>query len=171
MIAQRFALDYPEMTEALVLISAFPYLPEASPESIVESLAPGPVRVESTLQSFLSKVLPRKAAVGTDEDAEGREWLTNHGTAMSRTTLAARTAIAAKFNSSEWLERIEAPTLVMVGGRDRAPFLAGAQLLYEGIPDAELEVIEEGDHFCFYSRHDLVNRAIDDFLREHLTRL
>ncbi len=169
MVAQRFALAYPQMTEALVLVSAFPTLEEKSPEAIIDALSPGQVRVESALQSFLSKIFPHKLQTGTREETDGLEWLTSHSATLSRTTLAARTALIGKFDSRDWLEQIEAPTLVIVGAKDKTPFLAGAQTLYEGIPNAELEVIEEGDHFCFYTRHDLVNRAIDDFLKDRLS--
>lgn len=171
MVAQRFATAYPQRTDALVLISGFPFLPETAEPDLIDILAPGPVHVESTFQTFLSKLLHHRKPADPHDDAEGWEWLTAHSASLSRTTLAARMAMVERFNSTSWLQKIEAPTLVMVGARDKAPFLAGAQLLYEGIPDAELEVIEDGDHFCFYTRHDLVNRAIDDFLSDRLKRL
>lgn len=44
-------------------------------------------------------------------------------------------------------------------------------MLYEAIPDSALEVVEDGDHFPFYTRHDIVNGAIDDFLTERLAGL
>jgi pimeloyl-ACP methyl ester carboxylesterase len=171
MIAQRFAATYPERTYGLVMIAAYPSLPEQTPDSLIEMLSPGPVRTESTFQSFLSKLLPHKKPIHDDDDAEGLDWLAEHSATVSRTTLAARLDLALKFDSSDWLGEIGAPTLIIVGARDRAAFLAGAQFLYEGISDSELEVIEDGDHFCFYMRHDMVNRATDDFLKDRLTGL
>ena len=170
MIAQRFAITYRHRTDALVLISAFPRLADAPSRTLVEWMSPGNVQVESGFQAVLRRLFRSKPAASPAR-AEETDWLSSHALRPSRAALDARIALVHRFNSTQWLGDIEAPTLVIVGAKDRPPFLSGAQLLYEGIPDSALEVIEEGDHFCFYTRHDAVNDAIDEFLTERLARL
>ena len=170
MIAQRFAAMHPERVGALVLISGFPHLAGQGRDTLVESLSPGAVRAESTFRSLVTRLFRTKPP-DPPEDVEGTEWLAAHGSRLSRATLAARIGVVEQFNSSEWLRYIEAPTLVLVGSQDRAPLLAAARMLYEAIPDSALEVVEDGDHFPFYTRHDIVNGTIDDFLTERLAGL
>ena len=55
-------------------------------------------------------------------------------------------------------------TLIVAGSADSPAMLAGSQALEQLIADATLEVLEGADHFCFYTRHDLFNAAVHDYL-------
>lgn len=167
MIALYMSRIYRRHVDGLVLISAFPKLPEASSDEIAGWMSPGPVRVESVFQSVARRLFGVKPDV-LDVEAGRKEWLQAHSARLSRSALNARIRLIQRFDSTGWLSDIESPALVIVGARDRPEFLAGARMLYEGIRSAELDVIEDGGHFCFYTRHDLVSGAIDEFIKKQL---
>lgn len=167
MIAQNMARIHRECVDGLVLISAFSRLPGAASDKIVNWMSPGPVRIESAFRSFFYKVIGIEPASRAAEIGK-KEWLQAKSARLSKKTLNARINLIQSFDSSKWLPDIEAPTLVIVGAEESAELLAQAQVLYEEIADAELEVIESGDHFCFYTRHDLVNSAIDELMKKRL---
>lgn len=165
MIAQRFAALYPQRTDALVLISAFPNLPEISDETILEWMSPGNPPAESAFRVLMRQIF-RLRAPEVPDDADAMEWLAAHSAKHLGATLPARINLVREFDSTEWISTVESPTLVVVGADDREPFLTGAQNLYESMVNVDLEVVEGGDQYCFYTRHDIVNDAIDDFLTE-----
>ena len=168
MIAQRFAATHHQRVEALILISSFTKSPEEPREKLIEFMAPGgEVRAESHLETLWRQMF--RLGPKNQEDGEDRTWLIAHSSKLSRATLDMRIKLVQKFDSTPWLPQIEVPTLIIVGADDAEPFLSEAQLLYETLPDSDLEVIENGDHFCFYNRHDLVNSRIDEFLRERVS--
>jgi len=170
MIAQNIAITHHDQVDALILISAFPTMNGATREQIIEWMSPGEIQLETTFQTMLKRLFHTKPRT-IPENAEGLDWLAAHSAQMSRTTLDARIGLVQSFDSSPWLSDIEAPTLIITGAQDQELFLTGAQALYEGIPKSELEVLEDGNHYCFYTRHDAVNGLIEDFLTEHLTEL
>jgi pimeloyl-ACP methyl ester carboxylesterase len=169
LIAQHFALTRPQKTTALILSSTFPHLPPLSAQQIMDLLAPGPVAFESPVTAFFRRLFGQRQA--GEEAADGPGWLAKQNAGLTRQTLEARIEIVQQFDSTSRLSEITLPTLMVVGSEDQASILAGTQHLYEGIPDASLEVIEGADHFSFYTRHDLYNDVIDDFLASHLAEL
>jgi pimeloyl-ACP methyl ester carboxylesterase len=170
MIAQKFAACHPEQVAALILISAFAHLPETPSDAIVKWMSPGTPPVEPKFKLLLRKVLHLKPPAPPD-DIEGLEWLAWHGTGNMGTTLSSRVGLVQEFDSARSLSRMDAPSLVIVGADDDPVFLSAAQELYETIPDTTLEVIEGGDHYCFFTRHDIVNSVIDEFLMERQQNL
>ncbi len=170
MIAQNMAVRYRDMVSAVVLISAFPSLPDTPRNTLAGWMSPGTKMPETWLQSFIRRILNLRPPAMT-ASPEGIDWLISNSPELPQVTLDNRLNIIAKFDSTDWLAGIGVPTLVVVGAKDHPPFLAGARRLYEGIPRSQLEVVEDGDHFCFFTRHDVVNGLIDDFAKAHLTRL
>ena len=160
-VAQEFARRYPDRTSALVLLSSFASLPSASEEKILSLLTP---REQAGAGLGWLRGLFR----GRQVDPDSSECLADLAARVGRATVEARLRLARLFDSTQGLGEIEAPTLVTVGSGENEQMLHAAQVLYEGIPDASLEVIEGGDHFSFFFRHDLVNAAIDDFISARL---
>ncbi|HEX9037133.1 MAG TPA: alpha/beta hydrolase [Ktedonobacterales bacterium] len=66
------------------------------------------------------------------------------------------------------LPDIRCPALVLVGDQDALTPVADARILFERIPDAELEVIEDSGHLSNLERADLVTERMARFLRERL---
>lgn len=74
--------------------------------------------------------------------------------------------------TTELLDRITVPTLVIVGERDTTVggtgnHLQAAQILVERIPDAELVVIKGAAHGYLWQLADEANRLVLDFLQRH----
>jgi pimeloyl-ACP methyl ester carboxylesterase len=66
------------------------------------------------------------------------------------------------------LERIQAPTLVVVGDEDPIVPPAQAHLIAERVPDATLEEVEGVGHLPFFEAPDDYRRAIEPWLAAHL---
>ena len=162
LIAQEFALSYPQSTAAVVLASTFHHVPTEYQPRIPEILAPLETPAESPIRRLLGVFSGKRATDG--EELEGMDWLAAHAPHLSRTTISTRLRLATDFDVSGRIGSITVPSLVLVGGDEDAFLLDSARDLYESIPDSALEVIEGGDHFSFFTRHDLFNAALDDFL-------
>ena len=170
LVAQQFALSYPQRTKGLILVSTFPYLHEKSPQMITKWITPGEVQFQSPTKRLFSRIFggrKREASV----EPEGLEFLAANTAGLNKATLHARIKIVQEIDFRERLAELNMPALIVVGAKDEPVILEGAQLLYEGLSDATLEVIENTGHFCFYERHDLFNNAVDYFLAERLANL
>lgn len=70
------------------------------------------------------------------------------------------------FNVQRRLGEISCPVLVMTGSEDRMMPPENAGLLVDGIPGAELYVVEGAGHGFFQERPEEVNRVLIDFFTE-----
>jgi pimeloyl-ACP methyl ester carboxylesterase len=164
-IAIDFALAYPALTRALIVI-------------------------DGTLAGFPWS-LPRDVALASTAaqtcgvEAGKQMWLTLpiFAPAMEQPALAARLAeMVEGYSGWHWLnadpkrayippaaaqlERISAPTLVLVGERDIPDFHRIADRLAQEIPDAQKVVLPGVGHMSNMEAPDLLNAAILDFLSE-----
>lgn len=165
LIALKFASVHPECCPSLILCSTAPSFPQLSDDEFVSYMLPGEIKFESAFIRWWKKWFGRRSDCS---DSVGRTALTNCLTDIDHTTLTKRLDILRSSDLTSLLGEIEVPTLV-VASTDDAPYvLAGAQALEEGIPDANLEIIEDVDRFYFYTRHDLFNAIIADFLTDRI---
>jgi pimeloyl-ACP methyl ester carboxylesterase len=77
-------------------------------------------------------------------------------------------ALAGRADRRHDLAAIAAPTLVIVGSEDTLTPLPFAETLAEGIPDAELVVIEGAGHLSAMERPEEFAGAVRDFLSRRL---
>lgn len=164
MIAQELAMSHTDRVSALILISSFPTLPPGAPDKLHSWFTPG----RQTGHSPLSWV---RGLFGGKSESDLSDTLSARDSPASRAAVEARLGLAQSTDLTPRLSEIGAPTLVLVGEKDRREIQHAAQALYEGVTDSALEVIEGGDHFCFHTRHDLVNAAIDDFLTARMASI
>lgn len=68
------------------------------------------------------------------------------------------------WNALDRLSAIKAPTLVVVGDRDRSTRPSESVVLWEGIPDSRLCVLPDCAHGAHMERPDLFNSIVLDFL-------
>ncbi|MWV41710.1 alpha/beta fold hydrolase [Natrialba sp. INN-245] len=80
----------------------------------------------------------------------------------------AQAAAITNFDVSDRLERIRVPTLVIHGTNDRVVPPGNARLLEEAIPDARLELIEDGSHCFFVEEAERTNELLRSFLARRL---
>lgn len=67
---------------------------------------------------------------------------------------------------SDWLPRIEAPTLLIWGAEDRDTPLSSGQRMAALIPSSELVVLEGGGHFAYAEQYSKFRLHLQRFLRE-----
>lgn len=68
------------------------------------------------------------------------------------------------WNSQGWLNTIKAPTLVIVGDKDKSTKPSDSVVLWEGIPDAEFCIMPNCAHGAHLENPELFNRVVADFL-------
>lgn len=177
LIATQFALTYPARTDALILASAFASPPPVHQDRFAGWISstghPFHKSLGTSVKVQVTRLLGRKTsgAVAMQDEVAAVRMIAREAAKTSQTTIGQRMRIAQKADLRSALPAIQAPTLVIAGAKDKAFFLSSAQELYEHIPKATLEVIEDGGHFCFLTRHDQFNAAVDDFLTEHLAEI
>ncbi len=72
------------------------------------------------------------------------------------------------FDHSEVLERIDVPTLLVAGDKDRLTPPAQARHMASKIPGARLLVLEDAGHMAFLEKHEVFNAELAAFAREVL---
>lgn len=177
LIAMQFAIQYPDMTDALILASAFPSHQGVSPKRMTSWISstghPFHKSLGTSFKMQMARLLGRKTAgtLAMQDEVQAVRMIAREAAATSATTIGQRMRIIQKADFREALPLIVAPTLIVAGARDKPFFLTSAQEMYERIPNASLEVIEGGGHFSFLTRHDQFNAAVDEFLTAHLAEI
>lgn len=169
MIALKFAAAYPERALAVGVITTAPSFESLDEEDILAHLSPGEVEQESFFARLWKRILGAKAI--TEDDSDPLMYLARHGGTIDKATLAARLRLMRETDLASALVEIEAPTLTIAGANDWSHILGGSEVIYREITGSTLEVIENTDHFCFFTRHDLVNAVLDDFVSSEVPRL
>lgn len=72
------------------------------------------------------------------------------------------------FDHSEVLERIDVPTLVAVGDKDRLTPVAAARHMAEKISGARLLILEDAGHMAMLEEHEVLDAEIAAFARQVL---
>ncbi|MHB0912444.1 MAG: alpha/beta fold hydrolase [Armatimonadota bacterium] len=177
LVAMQFAKDYPGETKALALISGFPAAPKVSPDrfrswisSAVHPLHPSlGARLHFHVSQLFGRTTP--TTLTTELRVAAMRAIARQASSVPPSTVSQRLRIIQKADFTPVLGDIQAPTLVIAGAKDRPFFLSSARDLYEGIPNASLEVIEDSAHFSFISRHDQFNTVLDYFLSDRLAKI
>ena len=177
LIALEFALRYPEETDALVLASSWaapPPVPEDRLLGWISSAGhPFHKSLGASFRVHMARLLGSKTSstLAMVDEVMAVRAIARQAVKTSRTAITQRFRLIQGTDFTSRLSQVAAPTLVVAGARDRSVFLGSSQELYEGIPDATLEVIEGGAHFCFLTRHDQFNTIVDEFLTSRLSEI
>jgi len=162
-IALRFALDYPELTAALIVSASSS---EVNPKAIEywDGLAAtiekkGMEAVPFAPERFFSKGLAEKDPEFVAAYARTRP--TNDPRAYAR---AARSM--ARYNYTSELGRIACPTLVVVGDQDVVTPPGGSVIMHRRIPGSRLVIFKELGHWSYIEKPEAFNSAVLDFLAE-----
>lgn len=177
LIAMQFALTYPEETDALILVSGWaapPDVPESRLLGWISSAGhPFHKSLGASFKARIARLLGARSSstLAMADEVAAVKAIARQAVKTSKATVTQRLRIIHATDFRSRLSEIVAPTLVIAGARDRAVFLSSSQELYEGIPDSSLEVIEGGGHFCFLTKHDQFNTAVDEFLTSRLPEI
>lgn len=169
LIALKVAAQFPERVLAVATVSAVPSFAGVGGEDVLEHLSPGEVEPETLLTRMQRWI--GKTKTTADDDAEPLHYLAQHGAVVDKATLSARLHLLLEDDITPILPDITAPTIVIAGSQDWSRILSGSQTIDELVPNVTLEVLENADHFCFFTRHDLFNATLDDFVSREVPRL
>ncbi|MCP5012563.1 MAG: alpha/beta hydrolase [Aestuariibacter sp.] len=168
-IAQRFALDFPELTEGLILIASSCTVGKPGQEFFRDRMGQVSAGGLETLIEINSldacgcfslgdQALIREyqqLRIGAVKDVEG---YLNAGRAMAR--LADEPMV-------DDLNRIDCPTLVIAGESDPYCPPRASEKIVQNIPGSELVVVPEAGHCLHWEACDATNKLIGDFLLKH----
>ncbi|MFD9287562.1 alpha/beta fold hydrolase [Streptomyces sp. NPDC060030] len=180
-IAQEYALQHPEQVTSLILYDTSPVTGKdfwASAVAEMEDFAQRHVVEHPEVSDYVASLstplgdLDDEAATAVTRqimpayffDYWGREAEFAAGRDSLRMYAAPNRGEGPPFDVREQLPAITAPTLVVVGTRD---FICGtrwADMLHEGIPGAELVVLERSGHMGHLEEGEKFTSSVSDFL-------
>ena len=163
-IAQQFALDFPQLTKKLVLVSTFSVLrpDEFSGWAYFIRRVTSVVTMGQAAQAQMVawRVFPHP------NDQELREmFLAIVARADPRAYRRAMVALGL-FNSTRRLREIRVPTLVITGADDSTVRPARQRLLVQGIQGAKQVIIADAGHAVSVNQAEEFNQALVEFLKE-----
>jgi 3-oxoadipate enol-lactonase len=166
MIAQQFALRYPEKVRSLVLQSTYCGGPNSILPEKTMSISMGPKLAPEELTrkmielmitpEFIQKNpgLVQQILSGMSKNLAPNPGMLHQGQAVK------------SHNTYEGLPQIKAPTLVIHGDADRALPVKNSRIIASRIPGAELVILKNAGHILIEAG-DEPNRVILDFLKRH----
>jgi pimeloyl-ACP methyl ester carboxylesterase len=171
MIAQNFALKYPERVKTLILIATTAQF-DATP--IIEA--------QKLMENFTQEELFETRIVA-EYGREFRKRLKNDKNLYE--TLKKRSmedpsrlqdyinqgAAASTHDTRALLDKITQPTLIIVGDKDRIiPGLHHSEFLHENIPNSKLEIIKGAGHALPIDSSEILINIMWNFLQEHMKK-
>jgi len=167
MIAQTFALKYPEMVRSLCLCATIPVGP-GSGINVVTVWKD----LYRTLprESYLKQVFPWiwTSVLQNDELCSSilDQWV-NAPYIQPAEAFARQCETIEKFNLVEQIPKISASTLVLVGGWDVLTPVWLSEWIDHLIPNTELKVIPETGHLYIMEKPEDFNKGVLEFLEKH----
>jgi pimeloyl-ACP methyl ester carboxylesterase len=170
MVAQELALRYPKLVSSLILGAttcggSHALMP--SQETLqklfgIMTLSPDEAVRVSTSVTFSVAFIER-------HPARINEWLIKGAESPPSPMGFKRQAEAmAGFDTYDRLKQIRVPTLIMAGTADQLIPAENSRILASRIPNAKLVLFEGAGHGYLWEAEEEANRAVRDFLRQHL---
>jgi len=164
-VALALALSHPARVQSLILVNTFARLQPAGGRSLLRMLsrlwllllAPMPVVATHVARGLFPK---------PEQQAYYAAAVASLSQNPKRGYLASIQALLV-FDLRKRLGRIDCPTLVIAGDRDRTIPLAAKQALCRSIPGAQMRVIPDSGHATPYDQTELFNRAVEEFIAAH----
>jgi len=168
MVAQHFALDFPERVDGLVLGCTTAggsrhVLPRAEDAATFVAAASEPDMETAVRMRLRMNYSPAYAQA---HEAEIIARAQEHAHFRSEAGTAGQLAAVQGHDTWERLPAIAAPTLILHGDEDGIVPVANAHILAERIPGARLKIYEGARHVFFIERADEFNRDVLAFLGE-----
>jgi len=167
LIAQTLALDYPDRVKKMALGCTthggrHAIQPEKAVMGALARAADPDLPAEEVVRIKVPIILSERFIREEPERvAEFSRFSIDH--APTPKGAAGQMAALSVFNVKRRLHEIRCPVLVITGSEDRMMPPGNADLLAQGIPGAELHVVEGAGHMFFYEKPHEVNRVLADF--------
>ena len=162
-IAQQFALDFPQLTQKLVLVSTFAVLrPEEFNGWWYFIRRAGAILLLG--KHAQAQIVARRVFPHAEDQGLRDLFIAAVAQAHPRAYRKAMLSLGL-FDSRERLGKITAPTLVVSGAEDSTVTPARQKVLADGIPGACQVVIEQAGHAVSVDQAERFNREILVFLK------
>lgn len=165
-VAQEFALEFPERISKLILAcTSAGGANHVKPDiEILRSFTPDPnLTVGESIRKFIRPAFTNdfneKHAEEVEKVCQMRE-----ESLVADAVYMAQLSVAFSFDSSEKLGEIKNETLVLTGDKDSVVPMENSINLAENIPNAKLEIIENGSHMFFVENADEFNKIVSQFV-------
>jgi len=163
MIAQEFALQYPERALSLILGCTSPGGPNAvRAEASAIQLLTG--RPKMTAEQAEEAVIPFIYDASTPRSRIEEDLAVRRPWYPTPQAYAAQLAAIFAWQAFDRLARITAPTLVIHGACDRLIPAANSELIAARIPGAKLVLITQAGHLFTTDQPEAAHRAVLEFL-------
>ena len=161
-IALQMALDYPNLVEKLVLISAFDKLRPAKLSEWIFFIKRALIVITSGVTEQAQFVARR---LFPEEDQAPLRKIFVEQVAQAEPSAYRSTMLAlVSFNASHRLRNILAPTLIITGAADTVVSPEIQKRLFQGIPAARQVIIPSAGHAVIADNPDMVNKVLIEFL-------
>lgn len=162
MIAQEFALQYPQRVRSLILgctNAGGPHVVNAAPEVLQILMRQGmtPEEAKEAIIPFIYDAGTPRARIDEDMVIRMKWYPTPQGYLGQLQGILAWEAYSR-------IAQIKSPTLIIHGETDQLVPVANAQLIAERIPHAKLVLIPHASHVFETDQPGVANRAIMEFL-------
>ncbi len=167
-VAQEFALCFPERINKLILAcTTAGGKKHVKPDiEILRSFTPDPnLSVGESIRKFIRPAFTNEFNEQHADEVENVCRMREQSV-VSDAVYMAQLNVAFTFDSSEKLNEIQNETLVITGDNDSVVPMENSVNLAEKIPNARLEIIENGSHLFFIENADEFNQAVKEFLSE-----
>jgi 3-oxoadipate enol-lactonase len=163
-IAQQFALDFPQLTRKLVLVSTFSVLRPEDFNGWVYFIRRA-VAVLTLGLNAQAQIVARRLFPNPQDEALRAMYLNVVSQANPRAYRKAMLSLGL-FDSRKRLGEIRIPTLIITGAEDTTVTPARQRLLVEGIPFSHQVILPQAGHAVSVDQAELFNRTLLDFLKD-----
>ena len=160
-VAQQFVHSYPKRVHSLILSCTFAYNMLSRAEKLEGMISPWLVRILGVRRMGQLAI---DSGGGRRPAPELASWLEEIMAANDTARMVAAVKAMNAFDGRSWLHQIRCPTLVITGAEDKAVPIAHAQILAQGIPGAQLCVIDGAGHFMIFTHADTFIQTVEAFL-------
>jgi len=168
LIAQRLALDHPEMIHGLILCSTFlagPNMVPVSPDILKELQNIEGLTEEQIIRKNMALAYTKEYLREHQEEFDQMvAWRLRDN--QPQYSYLRQLAAATNFNIEDRLKEIRNPTLILHGDLDNIVPAENARLIAKAIPQAQLIIYEGVSHHLFTARAEDLNKDVIKFLKE-----
>jgi 3-oxoadipate enol-lactonase len=163
-IAQQFALDFPQLIQKLVLVSTFTVLRPQGFNGWAYFIRRGAAILTLGVNAQ-AQVVARHIFPNPQDEPLREMYLSIVARADPHAYRKAMLSLGL-FDSRKRLGEIKAPTLVITGSRDGTVSPDRQKILVQGIPSASQVIIPEAGHAVSVDQAEQFNRTLLDFLKK-----
>ena len=159
-VAECIAANYPPRVRRLVLACTYAYNQGSLREKVEAAVVPWVLRALGP-NRFSRFVLSQAPEIGAERAAQLTKIMSNNDMQFMLKALHD----ANFFDARPLISKIQAPTLIIAGGKDNALPAHNANELVSGIKGARIEVLPEGRHSLIWTNPDFVITTTERFLQ------